>query len=193
MRVLVDFPACIGLGASGTSVGEDGQSAGYPATMATVAVSIAAMAVAGVAFLAERSPAAADHADPCTAAVDHHTHRLLVDLSKPAAPMASAALRSVSMDLAAGDKLDVYAVTGDPQAPRRFVGGLCKPYSNEDLRVAAAKDGRSEARDCADLPAQIPRPHPYGGAESLRTTGSARGAGWTRWRPNRPPSSPTHR
>ena len=82
----------------------------------------------------------------------------LVDLSKPLDPahraLPGALLRDVSLDLAAGTELHVFAVAPTPHAPRDHVGRICKPYANEDLQVDQAKDQRDELRDCDDIPAQ---------------------------------------
>ena len=83
---------------------------------------------------------------------------LLLDLRKPlhkAAP--SALLRQLSRDLSIGTELQVFTLSGDARAPRRFVQRLCKPYDNADLTIQTAKDQRQGVRDCDDPPAQLPR------------------------------------
>lgn len=82
---------------------------------------------------------------------------LLLDLRKPlhgAAP--GAMLRQLSRDLGAGMELQVFTLTGDARAPRRFVERFCKPYDNADLTIQTAKDQRQAVRDCDDPPAQLP-------------------------------------
>ena len=95
-------------------------------------------------------------ADLCLANAGSAT--LLLDLRKPlhkAAP--SALLRQLSRDLSIGTELQVFTLSGDARAPRRFVQRLCKPYDNADLTIQTAKDQRQGVRDCDDPPAQLPR------------------------------------
>ena len=95
-------------------------------------------------------------ADLCPANASSAT--LLLDLRKPlhkAAP--SALLRQLSRDLSIGTELQVFTLSGDARAPRRFVQRLCKPYDNADLTIQTAKDQRQGVRDCDDPPAQLPR------------------------------------
>ena len=84
----------------------------------------------------------------------------LIDARKPLdadlAELPGRLLERVSMDLEAGTELRVYALADLPDAPRRFVGRVCKPYANSDLQVSAAKDQTTTFRDCDDLPAQVP-------------------------------------
>ena len=81
---------------------------------------------------------------------------LLIDLRKPMRDAsAGAVFREVARRLDAGVELRVFLVADDRLAPRRFVGGLCRSYDNDELQVAGAKDQRAGRRDCDDLPAQI--------------------------------------
>ena len=83
----------------------------------------------------------------------------LVDLSKPLDPdhraLPGAVLHDVSLGLAVGTELRVFAVARTPDAPREYLGRACKPYANSDLQVDQAKDQRDRPRDCDDVPAQI--------------------------------------
>ena len=85
---------------------------------------------------------------------------LLLDFRKPldafGLSLPGTALRDLSLDLAAATELRAFALTGDVNAPRRFIGRLCKPYENADLSIGTAKDQRGAVRDCDDLPAQVP-------------------------------------
>ena len=85
----------------------------------------------------------------------------LVDLSKPLDPddraLPGAVLHDLSLGLAVGTELRVFAVARAPDAPREYLGRVCKPYANSDLQVDQAKDRRDRPRDCDDVPAQIPR------------------------------------
>ena len=85
----------------------------------------------------------------------------LVDLSKPLegdrGTLPGALLRQVTMGMAADAELRVFLLTDSAASPRAMLSRLCKPYSNADLDVDAAKDRASGTlRDCDDLPAQIP-------------------------------------
>ena len=120
----------------------------------------AALAAGGFWVLMQRpaqeQPANADLC-PADAADLAGSATLLLDLRKPlhtAAP--GAMLRQLSRDLGAGMELQVFTLTGDARAPRRFVQRLCKPYDNADLTVKTAKDQRQAVRDCDDPPAQLP-------------------------------------
>ena len=66
-------------------------------------------------------------------------------------------LADVTLDLATGTALEVYAISDDAAVPRRPVGRICKPYDNADLQVSSAKDQTVGVRDCDDLPAQLPQ------------------------------------
>ena len=92
----------------------------------------------------------------------------LVDLRKPLdaayESLPGRMLETVTKDLGADTELGVYVLSRYAEAPRTFLGRLCKPYDNGELVVEAAKDQRQGARDCDDLPAQIPA--------SLRTEAS---------------------
>ena len=83
---------------------------------------------------------------------------LLLDLSKPFGDglRPGALLRSLSRSLDAGTELRAFAVTGNPASPRRFLARLCKPFTDAELSIQAAKDQREAWRDCNDLPAQLP-------------------------------------
>ena len=85
---------------------------------------------------------------------------LLVDVRKPLddtqASLPAAVLRQITLEMPRNSELRVFAVTDDPAAPRQRLGRACKGYDNSDLHVPTAKDQRSAARDCDDLPAQIP-------------------------------------
>ena len=111
------------------------------------------VAVGAGAFVAMRgSTAGPGGAAVCSADADVGA-ALLLDVAKPVPQGTSdRALRDVGARLAAGVELRVYAVGADAADP---VGELCRPYANEALLVAAAKDGLT-VRDCNDLPAQIP-------------------------------------
>ena len=85
---------------------------------------------------------------------------LLLDFRKPldafGLSLPGTALRDLSLDLEGATELRTFALTGDVDAPRQFLGRLCKPYDNADLSVGTAKDQRGAVRDCDDLPAQVP-------------------------------------
>lgn len=85
---------------------------------------------------------------------------LLLDLRKPFAAayesLPGTLLRKVTQYLAANTELRVFALTEYAEAPRMLLGRLCKPYDGSDLAVSAAKDQGMAARDCDNLPAQIP-------------------------------------
>lgn len=85
---------------------------------------------------------------------------LLLDFRKPldafGLSLPGTALRDLSLDLDGATELRAFALTGDVDAPRQFLGRLCKPYDNADLAVGTAKDQRGAVRDCDDLPAQVP-------------------------------------
>lgn len=120
------------------------------ALLALVAIAATVSAVVRVDRMTVAPPA-----DLCEE-LPRPTAALLVDLRKPmrgAAP--GAAVREVARRIDTGVELKVYAVTTDRLSPRRFVGGLCRPFDNEDLAVSTAKDSGAEARDCSDLPTQI--------------------------------------
>ena len=72
------------------------------------------------------------------------------------APGVSAdATREVARRVPAGAELAVHAVGRDPRDPRHHVGRLCRPYDDDALQIATAKDGGRTRRDCDNLPAQI--------------------------------------
>ena len=85
---------------------------------------------------------------------------MLLDLRKPFAAayesLPGTLLRKVTRSLPANTELRVFALSEYPEAPRMLLGRLCKPYDSADLVVSAAKDQGSAARDCDNLPAQIP-------------------------------------
>ncbi len=85
---------------------------------------------------------------------------LLLDFRKPldaaGLSLPGAALRDLSLDLAAATELRAFALTEDVDTPRQFIGRLCKPYDNTDLSIGTAKDQHGAVRDCDDLPAQVP-------------------------------------
>ena len=81
----------------------------------------------------------------------------LLDLRKPLgdATAPGRSLRDLARDLAAGVELQVYAVTDDAAAPRRLLDRFCKPYSEAEIVIRAAKDQGQGERDCDELPAQV--------------------------------------
>ena len=87
------------------------------------------------------------------------TATLLLDLRQPldevhlGAPRAL--LRDMSVQIPANAELRVFALTNDADAPRHFLGRMCKPYANADLAVRTAKDQNNSILDCDDLPAQL--------------------------------------
>lgn len=113
--------------------------------------------VAGV-FLAVRDATETDDPTPrplCDEGPSPGAH-LLLDLRKPvAAGASSTALQEVGRRVPTGTPLTVLAIGDDPRTPRFFVGRLCRPYGDDALQVASAKDGGTAWRDCDDLPAQI--------------------------------------
>lgn len=117
----------------------------------------------GLLLYLERDGAGARHdADLCpldTASLAG-TATLLLDFRKPldafGLSLPGTALRDLSLDLDGATELRAFALTGDVDAPRQFLGRLCKPYDNADLSVGTAKDQRGAVRDCDDLPAQVP-------------------------------------
>ena len=92
----------------------------------------------------------------CDGSATAGTVHLLLDLRKPvAAGVSATATLEVARRLPAGTELAVFAVGDDPRTPRHHVGQLCRPYEDDALQVATAKDGGRERRDCDNLPAQI--------------------------------------
>lgn len=81
----------------------------------------------------------------------------LLDLRKPLgdATAPGRSLRDLGRELAAGVELQVYAVTDDAAAPRRLLDRFCKPYSEAEIVIRAAKDQGQRERDCDELPAQV--------------------------------------
>lgn len=79
----------------------------------------------------------------------------LLDLRKPLgdATAPGRSLRDLGRELAAGVELQIYAVTDDAAAPRRLLDRFCKPYSEAEIVIRAAKD--QGQRDCDELPAQV--------------------------------------
>lgn len=127
------------------------------ALLVLVAVLVAGAFLLPVEQLFKEQPTSADLC-PADASRIAGSATLLLDLRKPlhsAAP--SALLRQVSRDLSARTELQVFTLSGDARAPRRFVQRLCKPYDNADLTIQTAKDQRQGVRDCDDPPAQLPR------------------------------------
>lgn len=125
----------------------------------SLAVLAPVAAVAALAFHARDPFTDADAVDACQAG-DGGRAVLLLDLRKPLGPLQSELpgeiLRTVSHGLAARTELEVHALAGYAEASRMLLGRLCKPYGNDELAVATAKDRDEELRDCDDLPAQIP-------------------------------------
>ena len=84
----------------------------------------------------------------------------LIDLRKPLDPdfqsLPGELLGAVSRSLPADTELGVYALSPYAEAPRTLIGRLCKPYDNDALVVASAKDHRGGEGDCDDIPAQVP-------------------------------------
>ena len=64
-------------------------------------------------------------------------------------------LNDIGRRLPAGTELRVYAITEDAAAPRRPLDRFCKPYSEQDVVIRAAKDQGKGERDCNELPAQV--------------------------------------
>lgn len=111
--------------------------------------------IAVVVILWPRDAAPGRAADPCLDRSAAAQAEVLFDLTKPVRPgTASTGLRDVSRRLPTGVELRVRAVVGGG-GPTALLGGLCRPYDNEALQVAAAKDGQAAPRDCEDLPAQL--------------------------------------
>lgn len=81
----------------------------------------------------------------------------LLDLRKPLADAAAPGrvLADVGRDLAEGVELKVFAISDQATTPRRLLARLCKPYSEAEIAVSAAKDHSQGQRDCQDLPAQV--------------------------------------
>ena len=64
-------------------------------------------------------------------------------------------LNDIGRRLPAGTELRVYAIAEDAVAPRRPLDRFCKPYSEQDVVIRAAKDQGKGERDCNELPAQV--------------------------------------
>ena len=96
-------------------------------------------------------------ADLCAIEKQHITGSAtyLLDLRKPLgdATAPGRSLRGIGQDLEAGAELQVYAITDDAASPRRRLDRFCKPYSEAEIVVRAAKD--QAKRDCDELPAQV--------------------------------------
>ena len=127
-----------------------------PASFGSAFGPIAAVLVlAAGAFLVLRGTTAPDDPLLCDGAATGTAH-LLLDLRKPmAAGVSAAATREVARRVPAGAELAVYALGDDPRLLRRQIGRLCRPYDDDALQVATAKDGGKARRDCDNLPAQI--------------------------------------
>ena len=120
--------------------------------------------VAALLLLGDRSDGGPElDGDLCPVATHNIAARAvyLVDLQKPLdegrRALAGKLLRSLTLELAGGTELRVFALTQDSAAPRRLLDRLCKPYDNADIAAEGAKDGGSDIRDCDNLPAQIPQ------------------------------------
>lgn len=82
---------------------------------------------------------------------------LLLDFRKPTEEANLGELvHDVSRHLDADTELRVFAISSDPLDPRLQLDRICKPYDNADLQIDTAKDQGDTARDCDDLPAQLP-------------------------------------
>ena len=84
---------------------------------------------------------------------------VLLDVGKPLAENASLPAGIIGRVTDAMDgqtELRVMALESGPTAELRLLGRLCKPFSNDQLTVTAAKDSSPPLRDCNDLPAQLP-------------------------------------
>lgn len=145
------------------------QSAAKPRLgVIAIAFALVACVAVGWALLADDSPARQPlDLDLCSGPPDERGGGalLLLDLSKPLETLdealSSALLKRVTAELGANAELRVFAmasVPGTPGTPRRLLERVCKPYANDDLNIAAAKDQGSEVRDCSNLPAQLSRP-----------------------------------
>lgn len=131
--------------------------------MAVLAISIVALLWPGTTDVAAEQPW---DGDLCPIPPDEPagSATYLLDLRKPVGDVSAPgrALRDVLAELGKNEELRVYALTGDPAAPRQRIERLCKPYAQADLAVQGAKSlGR---RDCDDLPAQISE-RVYAGAQ----------------------------
>ena len=120
--------------------------------------------VAALLLLGDRSDAGPElDGDLCPIAPQSIAARAvyLVDLQKPLdegrRALAGELLRSLTLELASGTELRVFALAQDSAAPRRQLDRLCKPYDNADIAAEGAKDQGSDIRDCDNLPAQIPQ------------------------------------
>ena len=84
----------------------------------------------------------------------------LFDFTKPLDPALSttvgALLRETTLGFARDTEIRVFSLSDSPTAPRDLVGRLCKPFANDSLALSQAGDQQGAARDCDDLPAQIP-------------------------------------
>ena len=84
---------------------------------------------------------------------------VLLDVGKPLAANAGLPAGIIGRVTDAMDRqteLRVMALESGPTAELRLLGRLCKPFSNDQLTVTAAKDNSPPLRDCNDLPAQLP-------------------------------------
>ena len=120
--------------------------------------------VAALLLLGDRSDGGPElDGDLCPVATHNIAARAvyLVDLQKPLdegrRALAGKLLHGLTLELAGGTELRVFALTQDSAAPRRLLDRLCKPYDNADIAAEGAKDGGSDLRDCDNLPAQIPQ------------------------------------
>ena len=134
-----------------------GRRLGVGAVVVSIALGVAAAALFWRLQTTETVAAARWDDDLCPLPSDDvaGSATYLLDLRKPVGDAGAPGrlVRDVLGELGAGDELRVFALTGDPAAPRQSLGRLCKPYAEADLTVQGAK-GQGQ-RDCDNLPVQI--------------------------------------
>lgn len=84
---------------------------------------------------------------------------LLLDLDKPLGEnitLPGTIIERLTHAMDGNTELRVMALEGSPTAPLLLLGRVCKPFSNDQLTVTAAKDSSEPFRDCDNVPAQLP-------------------------------------
>ena len=137
-------------------------SRGWVGTTMLVSILPAAALVFTLGVGLDNTLTAPESADSCAVEAGNIAGHaaMLLDLRKPFAAayesLPATLLRDVTRELEANTELRVYALSDYAEAPRMLLGRLCKPYDQQDLAIASAKDDGMALRDCDNLPTQLP-------------------------------------
>ncbi len=144
----------------GRSRGSVSRPSAVLGVLAVAAVAVLGLLRFGLAPEAARGGGYDEHLCPADPDGARGLTVLLLDLTKPLDGLPRGLPGQLFRDLTDGLERDAevrtFLLGGLPSAPRTFVHRLCKPFDDDDLAVATAKDAGGAAGDCDNLPAQLP-------------------------------------